>query len=245
MFKLISNFPLTLRFIFKDKLLFLLCSIPVFIGVLVYSLFGKWFYSSFRDFLDEMLRKYLLKGGEINFILQALVTALITLILLFFLNWTFVLVVNAISAPLNDIIAGRVESRYCLQEKITSNAPVIKFSFKKLVKTFLNEAKKIVVILILALFNLVIGFIPFLAPISIILTIMLFVIGFIDYSWSRNEYNLKACLKDLGGNFFSYLFSGFILMSLMSVPVVNLLLLPFNLVYFTLLWCRNNLNKSV
>ncbi|MFN8369433.1 MAG: EI24 domain-containing protein [Bacteriovoracaceae bacterium] len=204
----------------------------------------KWFYSSFRETLDELLRKYILKGGEINFILQALVTALITLILLFFLNWTFVLVVNALSAPFNDFIAGRVENKYCLNEKIESRLEV-HFSFSKIVKTFINEAKKIIFILLIALFNLIIGLIPILAPIAILLTVILFVIGFLDYSWSRNNYTFKECIKDLFGNFFTYLVSGFFLMSLMSVPIVNLFLLPFNLVFFTLLWCRNNLNKSI
>jgi len=77
-----------------------------------------------------------------------------------------------------------------------------------------------------------------LAPIGIGISAFLFAISFLDYSWNRHEMAFGACVKQVGGQFFTYLGSGLVFLFLLSVPIVNLFMMPFAAVYFTVLFTR-------
>ena len=80
-------------------------------------------------------------------------------------------------------------------------------------------------------------FIPFLAPIGIFLSALLMSSTFLDYSWSRNDFPLKNCIKNLKDSAFIYAISGLFFMGLFTLPIINLFALPFGVVYYTLLFC--------
>ena len=87
------------------------------------------------------------------------------------------------------------------------------------------------------------SFFGILAPISILIFSILMAVGFLDYSWSRKDLKFKDCLKDLKGSIFIYTLSGGMFLLLVTVPIVNLFVLPFGVVYFTVLFTMNSKNK--
>ncbi len=110
----------------------------------------------------------------------------------------------------------------------------------RIVKIVLNEIKKFVFVISISSFSFLMSFIPFLVPVSIGLTSILLSISFIDYSWSRDGLSFRHCVKDVKRSFFGYMISGFIFMFLLSVPIVNLLVLPLAVIYFTIFYIERN-----
>ena len=88
--------------------------------------------------------------------------------------------------------------------------------------------------------SLIFGYIPILTPISILITVLLLAMGFIDYSWSRHDISFSDCKIDLRRNFLSYAIGGGVFMVIVSVPIINIIVPSLATSYFTVLWIKNN-----
>ena len=214
---------------------------PIVIGTLIYLVFGNYIYGDLLDAGKSYIKERFSSGGLGEFLIWILI-GLLTVAFYFVLSYTFVLVVSIFASPFNDLISSRVEHLLVEQKPVD-----ITISFNRMMKslmfTVINELKKIILILILNIIAFAMSFFGILAPISILIFSILMAVGFLDYSWSRKDLKFKDCLKDLKGSIFIYTLSGGMFLLLVTVPIVNLFVLPFGVVYFTVLFTMNSKNK--
>ena len=219
----------SLDIIKKDKKIIFLSLFPIGIGIFLYGSLGYWLlYGGLLDFLkDEILTlgigdKW---GTFVEYVLKGII--IFTFYCLF--SWGFVIIVSFLSCPFNDAISTRTEKMLTGVQKTHSMG---------MIGTLFNEVRKMIFLLgFLLLGWLVLLFIPFLDPILWpLISSLVLAIAFIDYSWVRHGYRLVRCLRDIWGNYFVYTATGFIALILTSIPVVNLLAVPFAVIYFTVIF---------
>lgn len=224
--------------IFKDKVNIILAGIPVIMGILLYYFLGAWVYGSVMD-QGHMLIKEYVSEGTMGQIVYYIVAAILTIMLYFLVNWTFILVVSAIASPFNDMLSTRIEKR--LEGKTPDN---LQKTFSEMIKrmagTLLNEAKKISFVIFLSVLALVLGFFPILTPLSVFLSILLLSIQFLDYSWARHNIKFGSCFGDIRRHVVGYALGGAFFFIIVSIPVINLVVAPLATSYFTILWMKNN-----
>ena len=235
----IKAFKTSFGIFFKDKKIILFSLVPVFIGIALYYFIGNWFISE-ALLLSKTWVASKIQIGFLGKIIYYLLVGVMTVATYFIVNWTFVLFVSLIASPFNDIISERAE-------KALLNKPPLEMDesfslmLKKITFIIFNELKKISLILFLTFVALVLGFIPFLSPLSIIVSAFLLAVGFIDYSWSRHDLKFRDCIKLARKSFISYSLSGGIFLVLIAIPVLNLFILPFAVVYYTVLFTKKEL----
>ena len=104
----IGSFLPAVKYIIKDKVNLLFTVIPLSIGTTLYFFLGKWMYGSVLDQGKALIKEKISQGGLGDF-LYYLIMAIMTVVLFFVINWTFVLVVSVIASPFNDMISSRIE----------------------------------------------------------------------------------------------------------------------------------------
>jgi CysZ protein len=222
----------------KDKWIVIFSLVPVIIGAAIYTWFGSWLYGDVLEMGKSYIEKTVSTGGWSQFFFW-LLAGILTIAFYFLLSWTFVLVVSGLAAPFNDIISNRVE------KSLRGEAPEdVSKSFARLSSrilfTVVNELKKISFILTLNILAFALSFVGILAPVSVLISALLMAVGFLDYSWSRKEMSFRECLGDVRGSFFTYGVMGGVFLVLITIPILNLFVLPYGVVYFTVLHVRKN-----
>lgn len=224
--------------IFKDKVNIILAGIPVIMGILLYYFLGAWVYGSVMDQGHTLIKEYVSEGTMGQFVYY-IVAAILTIMLYFLVNWTFVLVVSAIASPFNDMLSTRIEKR--LEGKTPDSLQqTFATMMKRMAGTLVNEAKKITFVIFLSVLALVLGFFPILTPASVFLSILLLSIQFLDYSWARHDIKFGKCFGDLRRHVVGYALGGAFFFIIVSIPVVNLIVPPLATSFFTILWMKNN-----
>lgn len=224
--------------ILKDKINILLALVPIIIGILIYYFMGTWIYGTVMEQGQVMIKDYVSEGMLGDFVYY-IVAAILTIMMYFLVNWTFVLIVSAIASPFNDMLSTRIEN------KLEGKKPqTLQQSFgqivKNLTKTVVNELKKISFIFGLSLLVLVFGFFPILTPLSVFISVLLLSIQFLDYSWARHDLSFGACVKDIRRHIVGYALGGAFFFVIVSIPVINLIVPPLATSFFTILWMKNS-----
>lgn len=217
----------------KDKYILMFSLTPFVIGCICYYFLGMWVFTELLPSLQKQIESYLSFDGGSSF--SYILGFFVTIALFLITNWTFLLFVSLLSSPFHDIISSRVE-KLITEEKPDDVVNSIKEACKKVWNTIMNEFKKICLIFAISMLAFILSFIPILAPLSILLTVTLFSISFIDYSWSRHELSTKECIRDYKKSFFSYTITGSTLFLFASIPIVNIMMLPFSVICFTILF---------
>jgi CysZ protein len=218
----------------KDKWTLLLSLIPVFIGISIYIVMGTWLYGDVFEWGKSLIETNI-QGGWLS-ALSGVIILVLTVFFFFIINWTFVMIVGLIAAPFNDMISRRVE-------KILSGQlpPELSESFRimlgRLGKTIINEIKKVIFLLTLTIVGFGISFI--LPPLGFIISALLYATNFADYSWSRHDLRLGLCLQDTRNSLIPYVLSGCGFLVLVAIPVVNLFILPYSTIYYTILFTKS------
>lgn len=226
----------------KDKWIALFSLVPVLVGTTLYTFLGTWMYNDVLGRGRTWIGSFISSSTWGN-ILYYLMMAVMTVALFFIISWTFVLVVSLISCPFNDIISVRVEKLLLGKEPDPVSESFLRMG-KKLFKTIFNELKKISFVLFMSILAFFMSFAPFLAPLGIIVSALLLAAQFLDYSWSRHNLSFGACLQGIRKSFLTYTLAGGIFLGLLSVPFVNLFVLPFAVVYFTVIFIRKHEKSS-
>ncbi len=224
--------------ILKDRVSLLFSLVPIFIGSALYIILGREILARGMQYGNEFVSQYLSNetvGGFLSFI----IASILSILLFFLVNWTFVLILSVIASPFNDLISSRIEKKLKGERSPSVKESIGQF-FKKCIGVVFTEIKKVVVIILLSIISLFFSYIPFLTPFSVGITVLLLAIGFLDYSWSRNNFRFGECRKDVQKNFLSYLFGGGIFMIFVSIPFINIFVPPLATSYFTILWFKNN-----
>lgn len=224
--------------LFKDKINFLLALIPVIIGILLYYFFSTWLYGTVMDQGQIFIDSYISEGTLGKFVYY-LVAAILSIMMFFLVNWTFVLVVSIVASPFNDMLSSRIEKK--LKGKQQDNLQkTFKNMMAKIVETLFTEVKKVSFIIFLSALAVILGFFPILTPLSVFISVLLLAIEFLDYSWSRHELSFGKCFRDLRKNLIGYGFGGAFFFMIVSIPLINLIVPPLATSYFTHLWIKNN-----
>ncbi len=232
MSQLVSTFTTSLKVIKQDKVNLALCFAPVIIGILLYLFLGNYFYGDLREWIHSLVASKI-NSETWGAILYYILIAMVWILIFFLVNWTFVLVVSLIASPFNDILSERTE-KWLKGEEPSAFGQSLRERVKQIFKIIFNELKKISFIVVLSILAFVLNFFPLFTPFSLLLTALLMAINFLDYSWSRHQMTLSQCLSDLKQNIWIYLIAGFAFVFIMTVPMLNLIALPFGVVYFTL-----------
>lgn len=231
---ILKNFKDSLNLFKRDKGLLLLGLVPLLVGLIVYSFLGKLIYVDFLAYLNSYLEGQLGSEGWFH-VIKVLIAALLTLLFYFLISWTFISVVGIFACPFNDLMAGRVEKLYLGLE--TSEAGTsLKRLFSKLLYTVFNELRKVFFVMSLTIIGVILSFI--FPPVGILFSSVLIAVSFVDYSWGQHDLNVRGCFKNYKRGFWVYTLSGLIFMFWVAVPLVNLLALPFGVVYFSLLFVK-------
>lgn len=240
--KSISSFKEAFSLIVKDKVSLALALIPIVIGIIFFVFVGVGMFSSIHTLGSEYIADYLGTGtfGEIA---KWIVSIILSVLLYFIINFTFVLLISIIASPFNDLLSSRIEKQM-LGEELPSFSDSMKGSMSNLVKTIITESKKVTIILGISVMAALVGFIPFLSPISILLSAIVLSTEFIDFSWSRHNMEFKECRTEYRKNIFSYAFGGLFFMLLVSIPLINIIVPSYGTSYFTVLWVKNNDSRS-
>ena len=234
----ISSLGRSWKLMTANKTNILLSAIPVLFGIILYAFAGMQFYSYVAGQGESVISGYISSdtlGSVVAFVLKAILTIMI----FFFTNWTFVMVVTIFAGPFNDILSSRIEKQI-KHEELWNLSESLKLVGAKFFANLFNELKKISFIIFVGLIAFIIGYIPLLTPISIFLAILLLAVGFLDYSWSRHSVSFRSCVGDVRKHLIRYSIGGGVFFLLVSVPVVNLIVPPLATCYFTLLWVRNH-----
>lgn len=224
--------------LFRDKVNLTLAAIPVLIGMIIYILLGTWLYGSVIEQGTKWVNE-LTGSGTTAGIFAWLLGAILTILMYFIVSWTFVLIITVLASPFNDMLSRRIE-KLTKGEELESFAASFAIIGTTFIKTLGNEIKKIIFILVLSLLAFAFGYIPILTPVSILISVLLLAIGFVDYSWSRHSIPFRSCVSDVKKNLINYSFGGGFFFILISVPIINLIVSPWATSYFTLLWLKNN-----
>lgn len=190
----------------------------------------------------ELIQAYL-KDSTWGEYLYYLLVGILTVLMYFIINWTFVIVLSILASPFNEIVSSRVE-KITKGEELTGLGQVFDGFFKGLFFTIINESKKLGLIFVLTFISLILSYIPLLTPISIFITAILLGVSYLDFNWSRHELPFKDCKKDLFKNIFSYGFGGGFFLILVSIPLINIIVPSWATCYFSLLWVKRNEDRN-
>lgn len=232
---ILRSFPLALKMLVTDPVNLVLAVIPTALALAIYllTIFGIY---SFSDTLSSWFRQYVYTADYAT-VGARILTAILIIFVFFIMSWTFVIVVGIIAAPFNSLLSSRIEQKLVTRIIMDENQKHALQEVKRSMSaTFKNELKKIFFLAIVAAFAFVLNLIPFLYPIAAFLIATLLAVQFVDYSWSRHDLSVSACLKDIMKNIVPYSISGVIFLALVAVPLVNAFVPAFATSFFTVLW---------
>lgn len=232
--EVLANFHDTIKILKSDRQLILLALVPILIGVVLYGWVGHWIF----DDLFGYLKSFLETKFESNSLLKFFSAVFIVILsggFYVLVSWTFLMVVSFFASPINDLMARRVEKLY-LDRPLPEIGEALGTLWKEVWFTIINESKKIVFIIFVSVISLIIGF--FFPPLALLISVLLISFSLVDYVWSLHALSLGACLGDFRKNIYVYTLSGLFFFLWISIPVFNLLVLPFGVTYFTLLFVK-------
>lgn len=236
--------PITesLSLLFKDKVNLVFLLIPFFIALALYSVLGVWLYESvFIEIKQWVDSQFSAETWGVFF--NIVIGTLLTVLALVLTNFTFVLVVTLIGSPFYDLISERVEQKV-RGKKLSGFQGSFGKMLGRLGKTLINEVKKLSFIVVLNILALLFGLVGILLPLAFVLSALLITIGFIDYTWARHDLSVGRCIKECWSRFFPYTLVGAALLTLINIPVLNLLIPPFAVTYFTIYWVRRDMQTN-
>jgi CysZ protein len=228
MSKIYTIFKDSLSLFKHDRWLIILGLIPIIIGLLSYYFIGQWVFGDIFSLGEEYIRGRVANQSWLKFLTTFLII-LLTIFLYFIISWTFVLFISLIASPFNDLMSSRVE-KALMHGEYPPLGESLGGLWRKISFTIFNEIKKIIFILIISIFGLVISF--FFPPASLIFSSLLVAVSFIDYNWGRHDMKISRCIQSYKKAPLLYFSSGFFFFFLISVPIVNLLMIPLGVVFY-------------
>ncbi len=221
----------------KDPWILVFGSLPPIISLIMFYFLGNLVFGNLLTYGKEQIEGYLTSSGWSTFFYW-LIAGFLTAVFFLLVNWFFFLIVSIIASPFNDLISSRTERVISGQNPESINDS-ISVMLKNFVRTILTEVKKVLLIIIVSLIALVLSAFPLFAPVGAVLSSHLMAASFLDYSWSRHNMGVKDCVSHIKGNLFIYTICGAAFLLLVSVPLVNILILPFGAIFFTILFHQN------
>lgn len=223
----------------KDKVCLLLSFAPVFISSGMFYYLWKYIVFDFAGWL----KNYIGVSESSWWVVSYVITIMIACLAAFLLSWFFVSVVSLISSPFLDIISSRVEKIH-LGKELPSFSESFSSSFSKLGFILKNEFLKLGVVLAVSFISFLMNQTVVLGPIAYFLSAIIFSYTYLDYSFARVNMRSKDCTKFVRRKFIPLGLSGMIFLVLISIPVLNLFMLPVVVTYYTLYFVENSVHEE-
>jgi CysZ protein len=231
-----QSFPISLRMIFSDPINLTLALIPTILGLSIYILAIVAIFKN-ADYFGVLIQNYIPDPQTAGWV-GKLLTAIFIVFIFLIMSWTFILVVGIIAAPFNSMLSSRIET-ILVGDQVTQNrSKTFSQIMSGIGSTFINEFKKLVLILLLTMLALLLNLFPLFYPVGIFILALMLSVQFVDYSWSRHDMHFRNCVQDIFKNMLPYGGSGFIFLILITVPIINALVPAFATSYFTVLWLK-------
>ena len=212
---------------------------PIAINLIIYLLLGWYFIDLFSQALNWSLNRI---PGWLSF-LEPLAWVLFVLILLIGFGYTFALLAAVIASPFNGLLAekvARMRGHNPVEQPFTARAIfalVSRSLWREIVKLsyFLPRLLGILFISFLLGFIPVIGWIA-AATMTLLWAAWNMAIQFIDYPADNQGLNFSQTLAVMKKSKFQCIGFGAVVAGLLSVPLLNLFVLPAAVISATVLW---------
>jgi uncharacterized protein involved in cysteine biosynthesis len=228
-------FPVAVKMILTDPVNFILSLFPTVIALAIYLFTITTVYRN-SDRFTAYFRGYIYTADQAT-ILARVLTAILIIFIFFLMSWTFVVVVGIISAPFNSLLSSRIEQKLVQRVIMDEDQKhAIEEVKKSIGQTFKNELKKLIFLVVVAIFAFVLNMFPMFYPVGVFLVATLLAVQFVDYSWSRHNMKFSECLADILKNIIPFSVGGAMFLMLVAIPIVNAFVPALATSYFTVLW---------
>ena len=207
--------------------------VPLLINVAVFSAGIAAGIHWFDGFVQGMLGRI---PGWLDW-LQWILWPVFVLLLLAVVFYGFALVANLIAAPFNGLLAEKVE-RHLTGRPVGEDMELLRL-LRELIPTLIDEIRKILYAIMLAIPFLILLFVPVAGPVLWFLyTAWILCFQYCDYPMSNNGLKLKAMRKRLRRRRLLGLGFGAATAGLGMVPVLNFIVMPAAVAGATAMWLR-------
>lgn len=207
--------------------------VPLLVNVLIFALAILLGIHQFAVLMDQLMA---LVPGWLAW-LEWLLWPLFGIVLLILVFHVFALVANVIAAPFNNLLATKVE------QLVTGRSIEDEGEWRELlttlVPTLLEEMRKLLYALRLALPCLLLIWVPVLGPLLwFVYTAWMLAVEYSDYPMGNHGLSFREMRERLGTRRTLSLGFGSAATAMSMVPVVNFLLMPSAVAGATLMWVR-------
>ncbi len=207
--------------------------IPLVINVLIFgSLIGIGF-SYMNDLMDSMLARIPTWLSFIEWILWPLIGITVSLIT----GYLFTTVALIIASPFNALLAEKAEE--LITGRRVDSLEGLGAALLAVPRGMLREIRKVLYYIPMALFVLLISFIPGVGAVAwLLLGAWMMSIQFVDYPMDNHQMSFAQVKAAVRSRRLSSMGFGGLVALCTGVPLVNLFVVPAAVVGATLLWCE-------
>ena len=207
--------------------------IPLLVNILIFGSLITWGFSYISDAMDSMLSRIPSWLNFIRWILWPLIVITVSLAT----GFLFTTIALIIASPFNALLAEKAE------ELITGGPVESLEGFGAAVlaipKSILRELAKLVYYIPMALFAVLLSFIPGVGAIAwLVLAAWMMSIQFVDYPMDNHQLSFSDVKEAVRRRRLSSMGFGGLVALCASIPVINFIVVPAAVVGATLLWCE-------
>ena len=207
--------------------------IPLLVNILIFGSLITWGFSYISDAMDSMLSRIPSWLNFIRWILWPLIVITVSLAT----GFLFTTIALIIASPFNALLAEKAE-------ELITGGPVDSLegfgaAVLAIPKSILRELAKLVYYIPMALFAVLLSFIPGLGAIAwLILAAWMMSIQFVDYPMDNHQLSFSDVKEAVRRRRLSSMGFGGLVALCASIPVINFVVVPAAVVGATLLWCE-------
>ena len=207
--------------------------IPLLVNILIFGSLITLGFSYISDAMDSMLSRIPSWLNFIRWILWPLIVITVSLAT----GFLFTTIALIIASPFNALLAEKAE-------ELITGGPVDSLegfgaAVLAIPKSILRELAKLVYYIPMALFAVLLSFIPGLGAIAwLILAAWMMSIQFVDYPMDNHQLSFSDVKEAVRRRRLSSMGFGGLVALCASIPVINFIVVPAAVVGATLLWCE-------
>jgi CysZ protein len=227
--------------IYQDsKTIKTLVLIPLIITVTLYTGIGYYLITKVNDLIRQQMIQWFGLPNLDNFF-HYLLYLIFSLIMVFLINCTLIISLSIVSIPFNGILAKKTLDIIQNKEAVLPRKLSIKELFAGKKSSFLRA----IALAIFGIILMALAMVPFLFFIVFPLSCLLCSINFLDYAWEEDQLSTTEIINNIKNNLLCYVISGILCLLMASVPIVNIIVIPGAVIFFTVIYERTKNPKQI